>query len=982
MVNSESMKRNFEALGKKLEGDLFIDDVNKILYSTDASAYKETPIAIARPKTKEDLHSLIRFANDNNTYLIPRTAGTSLAGQVVGGGIIVDMSRYFTEILEVNPKERWVRVQPGVILDELNDHLKQYGLFFAPETSTGNRCMIGGMVGNNSCGAHSLVYGSTRDHLLEVTALLSNAEEVVFKELTNEEFQAKINIGTLEGQIYKKINNILSDVEFQKEIKEHFPDPVLERRNTGYALDILLDSSPFSPQAPHFNMSNLLAGSEGTLALTTEVKLNIVPLPPKQKGLICVHHRTLEESFHANIIALKHKPDAIELIDKIILDLTRTNIEHKKNLFFVEDDPGAILCIEFARESRKEIEDIYNSLIGELTAAGFGYHFPILFGDDIKKVWALRKAGLGLLSNMPGDAKPAPVIEDTSVNPDVLPAYLKEFQTILDKYQLECVFYGHIATGELHLRPVLNLKDPKHVEIFHTIAMDVAHLVKKYNGSLSGEHGDGRLRGEFIPFMMGDRIYQKFKELKYTWDPNGVFNRGKIVDTPKMNTHLRYKPGQETRNLQTIFRFDESAGILRMAEKCNGSGDCRKTALIGGTMCPSYMALKDEDTTTRARANVLREFLTYSEKSNPFDHQEIYDILDLCLSCKGCKSECPSNVDMAKMKAEFLQHYYDSNGLPLRAWMIANISKFNKIGSLLPGFYNYFMNNKAFSGFIKKSLGFAKTRSMPLLGKQTLKHWLKNNLDDLNQGLRNADKPLYLFIDEFTNYNDAHIGRAAILVLNRMGYKVNVIGHAESGRTYISKGLLRKAKKIANRNVAIFQHLVSENTPLVGIEPSAILTFRDEYPDLVDEQLLEASKQIADHAVTFEEFLASEIKNGRIDKELFTDTSLNLKIHGHCQQKAVSSVSYTKDILSFPANYTVEEIKSGCCGMAGSFGYEKEHFDLSMKVGELVLFPEVRAANGETAIVASGTSCRHQIKDGTAKHAKHPAEILYEALKK
>lgn len=975
------MKNVFDDLAMKMEGDLFVDDVTKIQYSTDASAYKETPLAIARPKSANDLHVLIQFARDTNMFLIPRTAGTSLAGQVVGAGIIVDLSRYFTNIIDVNKDERWVKVQPGVILDEMNEFLKKDGLFFAPETSTSNRCMIGGMVGNNSCGAHSLIYGSTREHLLAVKAILGNGEEVEFTELSNEQFNVKCKEPTREGAIYAATNRILSDEHMQAEILDQYPDINVERRNTGYALDILLNTSPYKNGAPPFNMAKLIAGSEGTLAFVTEIKLNLIPLTTKEKGLICIHHKTLEESFNANIIALKYHPDAIELMDKFILDCTKSNIEQTKNRFFVEGDPGAILCIEISGNDREELKDKYESIVGEVKSAGYGYHYPVLFGEDIKKAWALRKAGLGLLSNLPGDGKPAPVIEDTAVNPELLPEYLKEFQDILDKHNLECVFYGHIATGELHLRPVLNLKDPKDVELFHTIALEVAHLVKKFNGSLSGEHGDGRLRGEFIPLMLGDKIYNAFKEIKNTWDPDGIFNRGKIVDTPKMNTSLRYKPGQETQNIPTIFRFDESAGILRMAEKCNGSGDCRKTELIGGTMCPSYMASRDENTTTRARANVLREFLTNSEKSNPFDHQEIYDVLDLCLSCKGCKSECPSNVDMAKLKAEFLQHYYDSNGVPLRSWMIAHISKFNRLGAVLPWTYNFVMKNNVLSGVIKRTIGFAKDRSMPLLGKQTFRKWIRKNATELNGRMNGQQKEVYVFVDEFTNYNDTDIGKMAMLLLHRLGYKIHVIDHDESGRTYISKGFLRKAKKIANKNVKIFKGLVTDQKPVVGIEPSAILTFRDEYPDLVDDELLDEAKMIAKNALTLEEFISREIKNGSISQEKFTDKELYIKIHGHCQQKAVSSVSFTKEILSFPVNYHVEEIESGCCGMAGSFGYEKEHYDLSMKVGELVLFPAVRAANAETVIVAAGTSCRHQIKDGTKRESKHPAEILFEALK-
>ncbi len=963
-------------LRDKLKGDLYTGDAMRLLYATDASAYRELPAAVCRPKDADDIRVLIDFARKMKVPIIPRTAGTSLAGQVVGNGIVADVSKYMTQILELNVEEHWVRVQPGVVLDELNNFLQPHGLFFGPETSTSNRCMIGGMVGNNACGAHSLIYGSTRNHTLEVKALLSDGSETTFGPLSHADFQAKCELDSLEGKIYRSMRDILQKTENQLEIRAQYPDPQLERRNTGYALDLLLETAPFTEGKPDFNFCMLLAGSEGTLAFSTEIKLNLVPLPPKENALICIHCNTLDEAFEANLVALKHNPVAVELMDHFILERTKDNITQRQNRFFIQGDPAAILVVELALESREAINTLAAELEADMRKAGFGYHFPIVYGDDIKKVWALRKAGLGLLSNIPGDKKPVAVIEDTAVNPLVLPAYMADFQEMLKRLGLECVFYAHIATGELHLRPVLDLKEPKDVELFHTVALETAKLVKKYRGSLSGEHGDGRLRGEFIPLMLGDHNYTLLKEIKATWDPNGIFNPGKITDTPRMNASLRYEPGQQTKEIDTVFDFSESMGIVRAAEQCNGSGDCRKTEQFAGTMCPSYQATRDENTTTRARANILREFLTRSEKKNPFDHQEIYDIMDLCLSCKGCKSECPSNVDIAKYKAEFLQHYYDANGIPLRTRMIAYINSFNELGSILPGFYNFFLKNAFTSGLMKKVLGFAPKRSIPLLYKTTLRSWHKKNRQNPDKG-----KLVYLFADEFTNYNDVEVGIAAIKALNKLGYSVEIPNHIESGRTFLSKGLLRKAKKIAEKNVSLLSPIISEEHPLIGIEPSAILTFRDEYLDLTRGDLKAKATELSKHCFLFDDFIMAEAIAGNITKEQFSNEARQIRLHGHCHQKSLASTASTKFMLTLPENYKVDEIKSGCCGMAGSFGYEAEHYDVSMKVGELVLFPEVRKTDKETTIAAPGTSCRHQIMDGTGRKALHPVEVFWESLK-
>ena len=969
------MKEKLQQLSRELEGELYDDTTMRTLYATDASAYREMPLAVAVPRSVADIKKLIHFATSEKTSLIPRTAGTSLAGQVVGNGIVVDVSKYFTQIFELNAEEKWVRVQPGVIRDELNMFLKPHGLFFGPETSTANRAMIGGMVGNNSCGSNSVVYRSTREHLLEVKALLSDGSEVEFRSLSNDDFHKKCEADNFEASVYKSIRSLLSNYDNQVEIRKEFPKKTVERRNTGYAIDVLLETAPFTAGEPDFNFCKLIAGSEGTLAFITEIKLNVVPLPPKEIGLLCVHFNTIDESLRANLIALKYKPSASELIDHYILECTKENKEQIKNRFFVQGDPGAILVIEFARTNREDIMSIAQQVEEDMRAAGLGYHFPLLFGDDTKKIWTLRKAGLGLLSNLPGDDKAVPVIEDTAVDVNDLPAYIRDFNEILKKHNLYSVHYAHAGSGEIHLRPIINLKTKEGNQLFRTIAEEIATLVKKYNGSLSGEHGDGRLRGEFIKQMVGEKNYQLLKDVKRTWDPDNIFNPNKIVDTPSMNTMLRYTPGQQTPEFKTIFRF-HNQNVLQHAEQCNGSGDCRKTHLSGGTMCPSFMATRNEKDTTRARANILREFLTNSDKLNRFDHKEIYEVMDLCLSCKGCKSECPSNVDMAKLKAEFMQHYYDANGIPFRSKLIANFTTSAKLGAMVPGLYNFMMTNRGISRLIKKFSGFAADRSMPTMYKTTLKSWYKK------RGLTKEvyTRRVYLFCDEFTNYNDTAIGIKAILLLEKLGYEVIIPDHIESGRAWLSKGLIRKAKTIANKNISLLSPLITADTPLIGIEPSAILTFRDEYIDLADDGQLVAAKHLADNVFLIDEFIAKEIEKGNINAAQFTREEKKIKLHGHCQQKALSSVAPSVKLLSLPENYSVEVIPSGCCGMAGSFGYEKEHYELSMKIGELVLFPAVRKASENTIIAAPGTSCRHQVKDGTGKKAMHPVEILYEAL--
>jgi len=972
------MKQTFYDLQQALKGELKTDSLYTLMYATDASAYREEPLAVAFPCDEKDIHTLIDFCSKQNIPLIPRTAGTSLAGQVVGKGLVVDVSKYLTKIIEINPEEHYAIVQPGVIRDELNRVVAKHELFFAPETSTSNRCMIAGMVGNNSCGANSLVYGSARDHIISIKAILHDNSEVVFEPLTKVQFEQKLTLSSAEGELYRGIKTMLDNEELQHEINTQFPDPSLRRRNTGYAIDELLNSSIFSDSDKKFNFCELIAGSEGTLCFITELKINLAKFPPKHKGLLCIHTNSVPEALKVNLIALKQGPQAVELMDNEILQLTRDNIEQNKNRFFVQGDPGAIVIVDLAEESDEILHDKCAKIEADAKNAGLGTHFPLITGADMRKVWDLRKAGLGVLYNMPGDAKPVPVIEDTAVNPQVLPQYIDEFDQILKKYRLSCVYHAHIGTGEIHLRPILNLKNPADVEMFHTIALETAKLVKKYHGSLSGEHGDGRLRGEFIPLMLGDKVYAAFKELKKQWDPNGIFNPGKITDTPPMNESLRYVPGNQTRDIDTIFDFSTTGGLLRAIEKCNGSGDCRKTILAGGAMCPSYQATLDEKNVTRARANVLREFLTNSPKKNPFDHKEIYEVLDLCLSCKACKAECPSNVDITKFKAEFLQHYYDAHHVPLRSFLIGNFPYINLFGSFIPPIYNFFASNVVTGYLLKKSLGFAPKRSIPTVYKITLQNWCKKNL----KPLVNPIKKVYLFADEFTDINDTAIGIKAVKLLNALNYEVIVIRHAFSGRTYLSKGMVRKAQKLATKNVLIFKDLISDEIPLLGVEPSGILSFRDEYPELVPSHLVGEAKNIGRNSFLIDEFIATEFQKGNIDAGRFSEEEKNILFHGHCYQKALASTTPTKIMMQIPKNYHVEEIKSGCCGMAGAFGFEKEHFEVSMKVGEMLLLPTVRNADPSTLITDTGTSCRHQIKDGAKKTAYHPVEVLYDALKR
>ncbi|WP_296385603.1 FAD-binding and (Fe-S)-binding domain-containing protein [Winogradskyella sp.] len=973
-----SHKKVLEQLKGKLQGELYYDDLMRKLYATDASVYRKLPLAVALPKSKEDIKLLIHFAKTNNTSLIPRTAGTSLAGQCVGNGIVVDVSKYFTRILDVNKTNKTVTVQPGVVRDELNNYLKPFGLFFGPNTSTSNRCMIGGMVGNNSSGTTSIQYGVTRDKVLNLKTLLSDASEAEFSKMSIEEFQKKQKLETLEGKIYKTIYSELNSGIVQKQIKDNFPKPEIHRRNTGYAIDELIKSEIFSDSNLEFNMCQLLVGSEGTLAFTTEITLQLDELPPSESAMVALHFESIAKCMKAVKPLMLHNLHTCEMMDDSILNLTKHNKTQQANRKFIEGNPVAILMCELKAETSQNLKNEIEDFLKTVNSLNLSYAAPVLKGDDINKALELRKAGLGLLGNIIGDKKAVACIEDTAVALEDLDNYISEFTALMKSYDQNAVYYAHAGAGELHLRPILDLKKSEDVKLFRAITNDVANLVIKYKGSMSGEHGDGIVRAEFIPIMIGDANYQILKRIKLAFDSDNIFNPGKVVDAFPMDKSLRYEIDRKEPEIETILDFSSSKGILREAEKCNGSGDCRKLPEFGGTMCPSYRATRNEKDSTRARANALRDYLTNSDKANKFNHEELKEVFDLCLSCKACASECPSSVDVASLKAEFQYQYQKSNGFKFKDKFFANSTKYNKMASRAPSFYNGLFQTKFVSGYMKLILGVHPKRSFPKITKSFSSIHNQNEFLDDSLPFDKPIKTVFLYVDEFTNYLESPIAEDSKLLLEYLGYNVFPISHLESGRSFLSKGFLEEAKAIANTNINFFKDVINSDFYLVGIEPSAILTFKDEYLKLADDK--ETAKFIAKHTFLIEEFIQQEIELENIKPDQFTQEAKSIKYHGHCHQKALANQKSSFDILNLPANYKVTIIPSGCCGMAGSFGYEKEHYDVSMQIGEQTLFPAVRKASKDTIIAANGTSCRHQIKDGTGRLAKHPITILKEAL--
>lgn len=921
------------------------DELLKRAYAQDASIYQETPQSVAFPASAEEVVELVR----SGRQLIPRAAGTSLAGQVVGNGTVLDTGRHMNAILHINVEERWAEVQPGVVRDELNHHLKEQGLFFGPNTSTSNRCMMGGMVGNNSSGSTSISYGTTREKLLGLELVTADgvlrAMGSINSEGSREIPEAVQDWLTLWSEAWSRGN-----------LAAHFPDPSIHRRNTGYAIDLL----GANPEA----LLPVMCGSEGTLGITTKIRVALDPLPPAHVAVAALHYHSMDEAMGATPKLMAYKPYQLELMDRIILECTRESKEYASYRDFVQGDPSAILLVEVRGESEQELTDNLAALQCETS-----YARAELFGEESDKVWKLRAAGLGLLSNVPGDAKPVACIEDTAVRIEVLQEYIREFDALMQGFGQKSVYYAHAGAGELHLRPILNLKTSEGVRLLYDISKASAELVKKYGGSLSGEHGDGRVRAAFIKDFYGPEVYPWMESFKKAWDPENRLNPGKIVGAKPMNEDLRYEVDRTEPVLDTQFPFTEEGGFLRAAEKCNGSGDCRRLPFTGALMCPSYMASRDEWDSTRGRANVLRSVLT-EQSIEGFNAPELAEAMQHCVGCKGCTKECPSGVDMAAMKSEYLYQSRSKRRFADKAFANFHQSlNYQKLWRLI--------NPILKSGLTKRLMGIHPERSVPGLANPAyMKAYEKSYSLESAAG---HERAVILWVDEFTQANDPLLVGKACDVLSALGYEPAVVC-SPSGRAAISGGFLPESKILAQKALKKLQNATKtlENAPILGLEASAVLSAIDEYGRLLPEEQEWISGQ---RICTIDKFLADELPKLDHGKEAFEPYEEEILLHVHCHQKSLESAGDTAYVLQLLLGAKVDRVKSSCCGMAGSYGMKKENYEMSRKMAALVLLPKIEEFEGEV-IVATGTSCRHQISDFSGRTAEHLVDTLWAQLKR
>jgi FAD/FMN-containing dehydrogenase/Fe-S oxidoreductase len=962
-------------LREQTRADVRDDDVSRALYATDASIYELVPLGVILPRTREDVAAALRICARHKLPVTPRTAGTSLAGQAVGPGFVLDIGRYMTRIIDVDVENRTVRVEPGVIRDELNRVLKPTGLQFGPDTSTSNRCMLGGMIGNNSCGVHSILYGTTRDNLVSLDLVTVDGELNRVGALSAAEWEVRAQSHDVLGRGLRTLGAIVR--ENTAAIHQVFPKPSIVRRNTGYPLDDLANSALGDNPGRQPDLARFFCGTEGTLGVVVEATLELVPIP-KKNLVVVAHFNSLDESMRATVIAVRHKPAAVELMDKRILDLAALNPEQQRNRFFLQGDPAALLAIEFYGDTEAELEQRARALIVDFEGNSLGYAFPLVHPPEITRVWNLRNAGLGVLSGAPGDIKPVTLVEDTAVAVEDLPAFIRDFGRIMAEHNAQSVYYAHASVGELHLRPELNFKDKHDIERGVSIAEAVADLVREYRGSLSGEHGDGRLRGPYIERVMGKEAVGWFAQVKAAFDPDGILNPGNIVDPAPMTDSWRYHQEYRDVTFDTEFAYEDAQGFQRAVERCNGTGVCRRLHTAGGTMCPSYMVTHEEHDTTRGRANLFR-LLIQKGPDALYNSTELKDALDLCVSCKGCRSDCPASVDMATLKAEFTQGWMDRNGTPLGSWLVANVTELGRPTQWIPGsarFANAMQRSRLFRGAMRRMAGFTEKRPMPAFAAKSFRS-LKRSC------LREVENPVgrvALFVDEFTDRYEPELAVAAVELLQAGGYNVVVPDVGPSGRTWLSKGFVREARRRIVHNLRVLEPLLDAVDAIVGVEPSAILTFVDEgvdLPKLPEDRAL--ARRVAEKTRLVEQFVVEAHARGAF-RARFTDAKRKVVLHGHCMQKATVGAEVSRKALSLPPGFTVELVPSGCCGMAGSFGYEDKHYDVSMQMGELVLFPAVRAAADDTILAAPGTSCRHQIHDGTGRTAEHPVRILRDAL--
>ena len=962
MTNSSS---EFGRLARKLttsvKGEVRFDAVSRVLYSTDASMYQIMPIGVVVPRDADDIAATLRACAEDGVPVLPRGAGTSLAGQTVGRAVVLDCSKYMDRILEIDPARGIARVQPGVVQDVLNAALAPHRFRLGPDTATSNRATLGGMIGNNSCGARSIVYGKMVDHVLGLQMHLADDTELTIRPLDDARLAAKRQESSREGRLYQ---TVLDTAETHRdEIERRYPK--LLRRVAGYNL-------PETFMRP-FNLARLVVGSEGTLGMVTEATVRIVPRPPHAVVGV-VHFRDLRQALEAVPLILPLGPSAVELIDRMIMEMTRTQPEFARRMTFVEGDPAAILVVEFSGDTVDEGRSRLDAMERTLAGAKIGY--AVLQALDFPtqdNIWRVRKAGQGLLQGVKGDSKPIAFVEDTAVPVERLAAYIDRFQQILDRYRIRAAIYAHASVGCLHVRPLINLKDAQQVDTMRAIAEAVGELVIEFGGAFSAEHGDGMVRGWFLERYFGPTIYQAFRKIKAAFDPRGLMNPGKIVDAPSMTENLRFGASYQTVPLRTHFDWQRDGGMAANIEMCSGVGACRKT--IEGTMCPSYMVTREEEHSTRGRANLLRAAMSGLLPAEELTGRRLHDALDLCLECKGCKAECPANVDMAKLKYEFLARYHEAHGYPLRARLFGNIHALSRAGTRAALLSTWMTQLAPARWVLERIAGVDRRRPLPPFARETFDAWWKIRADRRNGEQHTGRPKVALFADTFMRFNYPEIGRAAVSVLEGLGYEVIVPDVTCCGRPMISKGLLTAARTHAQQNLAALLPLARAGIPIVGCEPSCILTFRDEVPDLfpgADAELLAGQSFLVD------EFLHQHVqRHGWPGPSSGSATPSGGKVllHGHCHQKAIVGTRPAASVLK-AAGFEVEEVDSGCCGMAGSFGFEREHYDISMAIGERRLLPAVRRVPAETEVVAMGVSCRQQIAHGTGRRAKHLVELL------
>ena len=945
-------------LKKRVEGEILFDRYSRLLYSTDASIYQIEPIGVVVPRHKGDVQAVIEIANKLSVTVLPRGGGTSLAGQTVGHSIVLDFSKYMQNVLEVNRDELWCRIQPGLVQDELNAYVRGIGLQFGPDTSTSNRATIGGMIGNNSAGAHSLTYGKTLDHVIELTVLLADGSEAVLKDVSPEAVQTKSRVDSIEGRAYREVFRLAQ--QHKNEILDRYPK--IMRRVSGYNLDEFVKPQPF-------NLSRMLVGSEGTLATILEAKMRLVP-KPKWTAMDVIHFNDDIEALECAQVILQTRPYAMESTDKMVLNLARGNIEQSRRLGFVQGNPDSLLMVEYAGETEEEVRDQVYKLEDVRKREKIGYAATMAFKpEEVKAIWGVRKAGLGLLLGIKGDKKPIAFVEDTAVEPAKLPKFIRRFKEVVSRHNTVAGYYGHCSVGCMHIRPLINLKEVTEKEKMVAIANDITELVLEFNGALSGEHGDGLARSHFNAKLFGPALYDAFRQIKRAFDPKNIMNPGKIVDAPAMTESLKISPQYKPWEPRTTLDFAGQGGFARSVEMCSGMGECRKK--LDGTMCPSYMATLDEEHSTRGRANALRNAISGRAPQEEFTGKRLYEVMDLCLECKACKAECPSNVDMAKLKYEFLDHYHRANGLPLRNRMFGGIEKVNRIGSALAPVSNWIASSGINRWLMEIFAGIDRRRPLPQFAGENFAEWFRKH-QAAGDGSRGE---VLLFHDTFNNFNTPNVAIAATRFLEKSGYRVLLADKKCCGRPMISKGMLGEARENAAWNVDKLAPHAEKGIPIVGLEPSCLLTLRDEYPELIPTT---AAKKVAVNSFLFDEFVMREHNEGRLILQSHRNGKKAL-LHGHCHQKALVGTAPTIAMLK-KAGYEVSEIDSGCCGMAGSFGFEKEHYDLSIKIGNRRLVPALKAAGADAEIVAPGISCRQQIDHLAGRKAKHPAELLLEGI--